>query len=102
MEINDFENYLIYDNGSVWSKKRKKFLKPSKNKEGYVFVNLSRDGKQNYIRAIHSLVAEHYLENPEKLPVVHHIDRDMTNNNVNNLFWDRPYPRKHKSKHLKI
>ena len=102
MEINDFDNYLIYDNGQVWSKKRKIFLKQTQSKEQYMFVNLSRNGKQNHIRAVHKLVAEHYLDNPDKLPVVHHRDGDKTNNNVNNLFWDRPYQRKSKSKHLEI
>ena len=97
MEINDFDNYLIYDNGQVWSKKRKIFLKQTQSKENYMFVNLSRNGKQNHIRAVHVLVAKHYIENPENLPVVHHKDGDKTNNNVNNLFWDTAYARKSKS-----
>lgn len=28
-EIDGYEDYLIFDDGRVWSKKRKKFLKPS-------------------------------------------------------------------------
>jgi len=102
MEINDFDNYLIYDNGQVWSKKRKIFLKQTQSKENYMFVNLSRNGIQNHIRAVHVLVARHYLDNPENLPVVHHKDNDKTNNHVNNLFWDTAYTRKSKSKHLEI
>ena len=31
MEINNYPNYLIYEDGKVFSKKRNKFLKPQKN-----------------------------------------------------------------------
>ena len=42
MEIQDYPNYLIYDDGRVFSKKRKKrFLKPRLGSNGYYIFTLS-------------------------------------------------------------
>ena len=45
MEINCCSDYLIYDDGRVFSKKRNKFLKPHTNKKGYMSLSLSINGK---------------------------------------------------------
>ena len=66
-------------------------LKPIKNRYGYMYVNLRKDGvtKQQYI---HRLVAQAFIPNPNNLPEVNHKDEDKTNNNVKNLEWcDRKY-----------
>lgn len=90
MEIQDYPNYLIYDDGRVWTGRRKgtneKFLKPHKNRLGYHKVCLSRDGKHKMF-SVSRLVALHYLPNPENKPEVDHIDRDKDNNHISNLRW---------------
>jgi len=95
MEINDFPNYLIYDDGRVWSKPRKdssgkprkgRFLKHAKNKKGYHRVHLSRDGESKHFY-VSRLVAIHYIPNPDGKPDVDHIDRDKDNNHISNLRW---------------
>lgn len=60
--------------------------KPYLSKNGYFVLNLSKDGviKTKYI---HKLVAEAFIPNPKKLPVVNHIDGNKENNNVFNLEW---------------
>lgn len=84
-EIDGFENYLIYDDGRVWSLYRKKFLK-QQIKKGYFCVNL-RNGSNRKTSTVHRLVAEAFLANPNNLPEVNHRDENKLNNNVWNLEW---------------
>ena len=89
MEIQDYPNYLVYDDGRVYSKKRRIFLIPYIDRDGYHNVILCKDGKRKYF-LVHRLVAIHYIPNPENKPQVDHIDRNPSNNHVSNLRWATP------------
>ena len=41
--------------------------------------------KQRFFR--HRLVAQHFIDNPNNLPEINHIDCDLQNNHVSNLEW---------------
>ena len=86
MEIQGFENYLIYSDGRVFSKKRNKFLKPRMNSWGYNFVTLCKDGKTKHM-LIHRLVGIHYIPNHENKRCIDHINRDRSDNRLENLRW---------------
>ena len=86
MEIQGFSDYLIYEDGRVFSKKSNIFMKQSKNRDGYLQLCLSNRGKP-MSKTIHRLIAEYYIPNPENKPEVDHIDRDKINNNIENLRW---------------
>ena len=92
--------YQVSNFGKVKSLKRKtknsettfrivkeKVLKPKKNKTGYLFVSLSKNGKIKNFN-VHKLVSQSFLndvlDGTQKL-VVDHIDGDKTNNSVKNL-----------------
>lgn len=86
MEIADYPNYLVYEDGRIFSIKSRKMLKPTISHKGYHRVFLCNDGKKKGFR-ISRLVAIHYIPNPENKPEVDHIDRNKTNNHVSNLRW---------------
>ena len=86
MEVKDFKNYLIYEDGKIYSKNSNKYMKPILIDRGYYAVNLSKEGRGCY-KLIHRLVAEHFLTNEKGLKEVDHIDRNPGNYNVNNLRW---------------
>lgn len=77
-------DYMVYSDGRIWAKKKKKhFLKPNYNK-GYQRVCLSINKKKKNI-TVHRIVAETFLENPDNLPQINHKDENRDNNDVSNL-----------------
>jgi len=84
--IEEFPSYSVNELGEIYSHYKDKILKPNKNKYGYLKVSLYKDEK-TYTRLVHRLVALAFLLNSENKPTIDHIDRDKTNNNVENLRW---------------
>ena len=73
-------------------------MKPQKQRTGYLHVGLSKDGKVTLFR-VHRLGAVAFIDNPEGLYEVNHIDEDKTNNRVDNLEWcDHKYNNNYGSK----
>lgn len=84
--ITNYESYLIYENGDVKNLATNKMLKGSISENGYRYYRLSINNEKKMFYA-HRLVAEHFLENSENLPVVNHKDGNKLNNDVSNLEW---------------
>jgi len=86
-EIKGYENiYKVSDEGNVFSIKRNKNLQAGTQVNGYLFVNLSKNGKVKTHR-VHRLVAEAFIVNPLSKSDVNHIDSDRKNNMLSNLEW---------------
>lgn len=95
-DIEGYPNYQVSNMGRVKSFNYKqtgkeKIMKGSKNNSGYPQVSLCKEGKtKTYL--IHRLVASAFLDNPNNLPEVNHIDEDKSNNRVDNLeYCNRKY-----------
>lgn len=86
MELVFLSNYLIYEDGKIWSKHYKKFLKDS-NCRGYRTIKLVNDDGIRINTSVHRLVARCYVPNPENKNEVDHIDNDKSNNHASNLRW---------------
>ena len=87
MEIVNYPNYLIYDDGRLYSKYVNRFLKPAKNNKGYLSIVLSNDKIKCKTHTIHKLVALHYLPKVEGKELLDHIDQNKHNNHIDNLRW---------------
>lgn len=86
-------NYIIYNDGRLFSIKSGKFIKPTAYTGGYLRYHIYIDGK-NTVYKVHRLVAKYFVHNPnpEIYNEVNHKDGNKTNNNADNLEWcDRKY-----------
>lgn len=90
-DIEGYEGYKISNYGNVKSLKfgKEKILKQTKNKQGYLRVDLYKEGKLKHYK-VHRLVAQAFIPNPNNYPMVNHRDEDKTNNIVENLEWCTP------------
>ena len=84
--VDGYLNYQVSWWGRVVNTKTGRILKPGTSIGGYLFVILSKKGKQK-IHYIHKLVAREWRANPDERPCVDHVDNDKTNNNHENLRW---------------
>ena len=85
-DIAGFEGlYQVSNLGRVKTLKSGK-IKATGNCRGYLYVTLSKNSiYKSY--SVHRLVAQAFLENPDNLPQVNHIDQNKQNNKVSNLEW---------------
>ena len=88
-DIAGYEKYQVSNYGKVRSLDYNhtgqiKELVQRCNRGGYMYVNLYNQGRRK-THMIHRLVAEAFLENPDQLPVINHIDCNKLNNHVSNL-----------------
>ena len=86
MEIENYPNYLIYEDGRVFSKYRNKFMKNQIGTNGYLQIHVRNDNGSKWFR-IHRLIALYYIPNPYNYDTVDHIDSNIKNNDIKNLQW---------------
>lgn len=81
-------NFLIDENGNILNSKTKRILKKSIFKDGYYHITLPL-GKRGRVKSIrlHKAVAETFIPNPQKYPIVHHKDENKLNCFYENLEW---------------
>lgn len=78
--------YNISNLGNVFSIKSNRNIKPTKNSKGYLIVGLCKNRKRKSC-LVHRLVAEAFIDNPNKLQEINYKDENPLNNIITNLEW---------------
>lgn len=78
--------YTVDTLGRVYSVKSERYLAGGALAYGHMVVCLYKNGARK-MHAVHRLVAEAFIPNPDGLPIVHHIDENPKNNKAENLQW---------------
>ena len=99
--IPGFSRYEVSSLGNVRRVADKYQMKPVLD-GGYLRLRLPGDDKKRYARRVHCLVALAFLQNPDNLPSVDHIDRNKVNNALINLRWASMVTQRANRSHPKI
>ena len=84
-EVKEYNHYEVNQFGEIRHRIRKKILKPRIN-NGYQYVNFKINGKNTNF-AVHRIVANAFIPNPNGYTEVNHKDYNKKNNCVDNLEW---------------
>jgi len=83
--VKSLEHTVTKSNGVVQIRKER-IMNKRESTDGYYIAKLNMNNHSKSI-AIHRLVAQHFIPNPDNLPEVNHIDTNRKNNRVDNLEW---------------
>jgi len=86
-EIPGFSNYIINENGDIYSHISNKFLSQTIFANGYKVVTIISDDGIKKKCSVHRLVAITFLPNENNFPVVLHKDNNKLNCHISNLKW---------------
>lgn len=77
--------YTIFENGDVYNGKRKIKQRPN-YKDGYACFTAGKKNRRINVKT-HSIVGKLFINNPNNLPELDHLDGNRMNPSVDNLEW---------------
>ena len=84
--IRSIERSVYSRRWGCFQKRKSVILKPAISSRGYYTIVFGTNGTRKTY-AVHRIIAETFLPNPNNLPVVNHKDENKANNAVSNLEW---------------
>ena len=78
--------YRIEEDGAVWSYRRNRYLKPTRNSVGYYYVYIALEGLERI--SVHRLVTAKYIGQCPPGLETSHKDGNQTNNHWSNLEYN--------------
>jgi len=84
-KIPNFSRYTIDPNGNIFNEKTNRCISHILKNTGYLCVWLYDDNGNRKNLLLHRILLETFMTNPNKLPLVDHIDRNKLNNSLSNL-----------------
>lgn len=112
MRSKEFEpGYIVYYDGTIWSNKTSRFLRPFMNNKGYMRVDIYNGNNKRTRYFVHRIVCEAFHVKVLNKKQVNHKDWDRSNNHGDNMEWcsardnvkharDRPKPKAKKYVHV--
>ena len=86
-QVSNLGKIKSFRQGKRTNAKDEYILKPSLSNNGYQQVTLYRNQQDRHKFLVHRLVAIAFVDNPNNLEAVNHIDEDKNNNAADNLEW---------------
>jgi hypothetical protein len=87
METRETKSLILYNNGTIRSKKTKRLLTMTPGKNNYIFICWTYEDGRRGRRSVHRIIAEAFIPNPLGLPHINHINLNRQDNRVENLEW---------------
>ena len=81
----NFSDYIIFDNGAIFSIKTRKFLAQKEQPNGYLMCTLLDDNKNQLTVYAHRFIYEAFNGPIPKGLVINHINENKLDNNLSNL-----------------
>jgi hypothetical protein len=85
--VKEYSKYRVFSDGRIFSIKMRKWLHPSLNINGYMYVRIKNELGEFKGHYVHRLLGICFIPNPNNLPFINHIDGNKLNNSLSNLEW---------------
>lgn len=86
-EIEGFPGYYVSDFGEVYGVSKGRLMNKYDTDGRVIRVDVRRCSGEYKTKRVARLVAQAFVPNPEKKPIVFHKDNNSANNNADNLMW---------------
>jgi hypothetical protein len=98
-KIFSFDRKITYPCGRIEIRKAREIKQVVNYSNGYCYIGLTDNNKKQKIFRVHRLVAINFIDNPNDLPEVNHINYIKTLNCKENLEWcDKYYNQQHSAR----